>query len=50
VFLDMERRLNTGVPLVFMKGLRENATGNVTGGRKEACDANIQKLFHQISL
>lgn len=39
MFLDMERRLDTGVPLVFLKSLRENATGDVTGGWKEECDA-----------
>jgi hypothetical protein len=40
----MERRLETGVPLVFLKSLRQNATGEVTGGWKEACDADVQKL------
>jgi len=44
VFLDMERRLETEVPLVFLKGLRQNAIEEVTGRWKEACNANVQKL------
>jgi hypothetical protein len=54
VFLDMERRLDTGVPLVFLKSLRENATGDVSGGWKEGCDAMrceySEIMFHQTSL
>jgi hypothetical protein len=32
------------VPLVFVKSLRQNVTGEVTGGWKEACDRDVQKL------
>jgi hypothetical protein len=41
----MERRLETVVPLVFLKGLRQNAAGAVTGGWEEACIADIRNAY-----
>jgi hypothetical protein len=40
----MERRLEKEVPLVFLKGLRQNVAGEVTGGWEEACDEDIQNV------
>ena len=32
------------MPLVFLKGSRQNATGEVTGRWEEACDAGLWDL------
>jgi hypothetical protein len=38
----MECLLEIGVPLVFLKGLRQNGRGEVSGEWKEAGDADVQ--------